>query len=87
MGWFGKKAKRHPKRKKNNNLCTTRPALLVKTQGTSPKWFEFDLRIDLAAFLRPSGVVLSYLIGLSDGPLDALSYNPLTDCEVLYDTP
>ena len=29
MGWFGEKAKRHPKRKENN-LCTTRPALLVK---------------------------------------------------------
>ena len=30
----------------------------------------------LMAFFRPPDVVLSYLIGLLDGPLDALSYNP-----------
>ena len=29
FGWFGEKAKRHPQ-KRENNLCTTRPALLVK---------------------------------------------------------
>ena len=30
MGWFGEKAKCHPKKREKNNLCTTRPALLVK---------------------------------------------------------